>query len=79
MEQTAYHEQPLAAETTIAQEHETEHAHGSFESDFDGGEYMATPIVWTGFLIGAAALVVAGVVGLLLAAWFYNYTTNGFS
>ena len=79
MEQTAYHEQPLTAESTIALEHETEHAHGSRESDFDGGEYIATPIVWTGFLIGSAALIVAGIVGGILALWFYNYTTNGFS
>ena len=79
MEQTPYHEQTLAAETALAQEHETEHAHGSHESDFDGGEYMATPIMWTGFLIGSAALIVAGIVGGILALWFYNYTTNGFS
>ncbi len=79
MEQTAYHEQPLAAETEIAHDHETEHAHGSHESEFDDRDYMATPIVWTGFFIAAGALVVAGLVGAFLAAWFYNYTTNGFS
>lgn len=81
MEQTAYHEQPLAAaaETEILLHDEPSHAHGADEPDYDPREYMATPIAWTAFFIGASALAFAGIIGGLLALWFYNYTTNGFS
>ena len=77
VEQTEYHEQANAME--LESSHQNAHGDRAEESDFDGREYMASPIVWTGFLVGLAALTVAGIVGGLLALWFYNYTTNGFS